>query len=75
MNTDFSASMRLLFLPMAGLEPAQLSSPDFESGVSAIPPHRHVIQLPNNYTTSFFICQPFRRRFRNVMVSLHYVTL
>ena len=32
---------RSVLVPMAGLEPAHIAAVDFESTVSAIPPHRH----------------------------------
>ena len=33
---------RKFWIPMAGLEPARISSTDFESVVFAVPPHRHI---------------------------------
>lgn len=40
-------------MPLAGLEPARIATPDFESGASAIPPQRQRVlhlseQISNN---------------------------
>ncbi len=41
-RTEFSVTL----VPMAGLEPAHIAAVDFESTVSAIPPHRHIYRIP-----------------------------
>lgn len=52
-----------LLVPMAGLEPAHIAAADFESAVSAIPPHRHIL--------SFLFC---RKKLKELVKDFEYTS-
>ena len=44
-----------ILVPEEGLEPSRLSTPGFESGVSTIPPFRHVVAMVGFEPTETFV--------------------